>query len=156
MKKIKMKQRPIKLPDADKTGLRTQFGALCYRVRKDKLQVLMITSRNRKRWIVPKGWPMDKMTPAEAAAREAFEEAGAEGKISPHCLGIYTASKAVNGDSMPFVVALYPLEVKRLHAIFPERGQRRRRWMSLKRAAQSVNNPELAQLIRSFKPVKKT
>ena len=152
MKVSKMKQRPIKLPASDKRGLRTQFGALCYRIQKDKVQVLMITSRNRKRWILPKGWPVDNATPAEAAAAEAFEEAGVEGKIFSNCLGIYSYNKEVEGDDLPLVVALYPLKVKRLHAIYPERGQRRRRWMSQKRAAASVDNPELSQLIKSFDP----
>ena len=152
MKVSKPIQRPIKLPDADKRGLRTQFGALCYRTNGDRVQFLLVTSRTRKRWIPPKGWPMDGLTPAEAAAQEAFEEAGVEGKITGNCLGIFTDNKEVDGDDIPFVVALFPLKVKRLHAIFPERNQRRRQWMSRKKAAAMVDNPELAQLIREFEP----
>ncbi len=152
MKVTKTRQRPIRLPDSDKRGLRTQFGALCYRVRKGKVQVLLVTSRTRKRWIPPKGWPIDGATPAEAAAREAFEEAGAEGRISDQCLGIFTYNKEIDGDDMPLVVALFPLKVKRLHAIFPEHRERRRQWMSRKKAAASVDNAELAQIIRDFDP----
>jgi len=148
----KLKQLPIRLPAAGKRELRTQFGALCYRVQKDKVQVLMITSRTRQRWIVPKGWPMDKATPAQAAAREAFEEAGVEGKINGNCLGIYTYNKAVEGDDLPLVVALFALKVKRIHAIYPERGQRRRKWMSLKKAAALVESPELSHIIKAFNP----
>lgn len=152
MEVSKVKQRQIKLANLGKTGVCTQFGTLCYRIRKDKVQILMITARRSGRWIVPKGWPKDKATPTQAAAAEAFEEAGAEGKISSTCAGIYTYSKRIKGVNQPIVVALYPLKVKRLHAIYPERGQRRRRWMSLKRAAASVDNPELRQLIKGFSP----
>ncbi len=146
------KQQPIRLPASGKRELRTQFGALCYRIRDGKVQVLMITTRARKRWIVPKGWPMDKATPGEAAAREAFEEAGVEGKITSNCLGIYSYTRDVEGDNLPCVVALFPLKVKRLHAIYPEKGQRKRKWMSRKKAAALVENPELSQMIKNFDP----
>jgi 8-oxo-dGTP pyrophosphatase MutT (NUDIX family) len=152
MKVSKVKQQPIRLPAAGKRELRTQFGALCYRIQKDKVQVLMITSRTRQRWIVPKGWPVDMATPAQAAAREAFEEAGVEGKIDSNCLGIYSYNKDVDGDELPLMVALFALKVKRVHAIYPEHGQRRRKWMSLKKAATLVENPELSHLIRAFNP----
>ncbi len=152
-------QRPIRLPGARKKALATQFGALCYRIRNDKLQVLLVTSRGSGRWIVPKGWPIDGATPAEAAAREAFEEAGAEGQISENCLGIYTYTKTSRSDDAPLprplVVALFPLKIKRLHAIFPEYKQRRRRWASRKKAASLVDNAELAHLILGFDPRKK-
>ena len=152
MRVSKLKQRQIKLAGAGKKGVSTQFGALCYRIQKDKVQVLMITARRSGRWIIPKGWPKNNATPAQTASEEAFEEAGVEGKIKSTCLGIYTYSKTIEGTVQPIVVAVYPLKVRRLHAIFPERGQRRRRWMSLKRAAASVDNPELRQLIKSFSP----
>ena len=152
-------QRPIRLPGARKKGLATQFGALCYRIRNDKLQVLLVTSRGSGRWIVPKGWPIDGMTPAETASREAFEEAGAEGRVSESCLGIYTYTKTAREKQpeapRPLVVALFPLKVRRLHAIFPEHKQRRRRWASRKKAASLVDNAELAHLILSFDPRKK-
>ena len=148
----KFKQQPIKLPDEGKRELRTQFGALCYRMKKDKLKILMITSRSGKRWILPKGWPIDGATPAKAAAREAFEEAGAEGKVGGHCLGIYSYYRDFKGDDMPCVVAIYPLHVKKVHAIFPEKGQRKRKWVSQKKAVEMVENPELGQIIKNFHP----
>ncbi len=148
----KAKQQPIRLPTAGKKGIRTQFGALCYRIHKDKIQVLLVTTRSQKHWIVPKGWPMDHATPAQAAAREAFEEAGAEGNISNNCYGIYSYTKDVNGDKLPCVVALFALKVKRLHAIFPEKGQRKRKWFGRKKAAAQITSPELRQLIREFDP----
>lgn len=146
------KQQPIRLPASGKRELRTQFGALCYRVRKGKVQFLMITSRTKKRWIVPKGWPMDKSTPAQAAAREAFEEAGAKGRITGNCIGIYSYTKDVGGDDLPCVVALYPMEVDKIHDVYPESKQRNRKWMGRKKAAEAVENPELKEMIRGFKP----
>ena len=148
----KQKHQPIRLPAAGKREIRTQFGALCYRVRKDKVQVLVITTRSGKSWIVPKGWPIDKATPAQSAAREAFEEAGVEGKVTGNCLGIYSYVKDVSGDDLPCVVALFALKVKRIHTIYPERGQRKRKWLSRKKAATMVDNPELRQLIKDFEP----
>ena len=148
----KVKQRPIHLPSSQKRELRTQFGALCYRIQKDKVQVLLITSRGRQKWLVPKGWPMDNATPAETAAREAFEEAGIEGKALTVCLGIYSKTEDLIGGNLPCVVALFPLKVKRMLSTYPEMGQRKRKWFSLKKAAGLVDSPELGQIIKGFDP----
>ena len=63
---------PIDMMGAKKTGLRTQFAALCYRMHKGKPEILLITSRRTQRWIIPKGWPQDGMRPAQSAAIEAL------------------------------------------------------------------------------------
>lgn len=148
----KIKQRPIRLPASQKRELRTQFGALCYRIQKDKVQVLLITSRARKKWIIPKGWPINNATPAETASREAFEEAGVEGKARPICLGIYSRTEDLITGDLPCVIALFPLKVKRILSTFPEMSQRKRKWFSLKKAASLVDNPELGQIINGFDP----
>lgn len=152
MTQAKAKQRPISLATAGKRDMRTQFGALCYRLRDGKVEVLLITSRGTGRWIIPKGWPMDGETPAGSAAVEAFEEAGVEGKPSDRALGFYTYTKGNRGDFLPCVVAVFPLKVRRLLKDFPERGQRRRKWFSQKKAASMVSEPELRRLIKSFNP----
>jgi len=74
-----IKQLPLSLHGAAKGEVRTQFAALPFRVKEDKVQVLLITSRGTGRWIVPKGWPMEGKTPAESALQEAWEEAGVQG-----------------------------------------------------------------------------
>lgn len=139
---------------ASKTGVRTQFGALCWRVRNGKLQVLLIKSRKRKRWIVPKGWPMDGATPAEAAQTEAWEEAGVIGKASTVCLGIYSYKKLKTStrSAMPCIVAVFPVKVTKMAEEYPEQGQRKRKWMSPTKAAALVPFPELANMIRHFDP----
>jgi 8-oxo-dGTP pyrophosphatase MutT (NUDIX family) len=154
MKSVKLIQEPINLPASQKRELRTQFGALCYRVQKDKVQVLLVTSRGSKRWISPKGWPIDGATPAETAQREAFEEAGAEGKVAGNCLGIYSYTKLMEDeDDLPCVVALFAIKVKKLHRSYPEKDQRERRWFSLKKAALVVDEPELSQIVKNFNPL---
>jgi 8-oxo-dGTP pyrophosphatase MutT (NUDIX family) len=147
------KQPPLSLLGARKGDLRTQFAALCYRVRRGKVQILVITSRRSKRWIVPKGWPMEGKTPAASAAQEAWEEAGVRGKTGETALGAYTYGKTtVVGDELPCVVMLYPVLVKSLAKKFPESGQRRRKWVSRKKAAKKVAEDDLARLILNFEP----
>ncbi len=148
---VKTKHKPQRLDVSHKRNVRTQFGALCYRIHDGKVQILLVSSRGTGRWIIPKGWPMDGETPAGAAATEAFEEAGVEGKASDVCLGIYSYTKNIpKGDNLPIVVAVFPFRVKRLLKKFPEAGQRKRKWFSLKKAATIISEPELGPLIRSF------
>ncbi len=69
-----------------------QVAALCWRPsskRNSQIEVLLVTSLNSKRWILPKGWLEPELSPAENAAREAFEEAGVTGKVSPQPVGAY-------------------------------------------------------------------
>ena len=156
MKKMSLdrpRQRKVRLRGGGKQDVRTQFGAICWRRKGGEVQVLLITSRRRKRWIIPRGWPMDRATPAEAAATEAWEEAGVEGKVKPVCLGIYSYDKEVrDGEFTPCVVAVFPIRVKVLHAKFPERNERKRKWFSLEKAAKLVSEPELAAMLERFDP----
>lgn len=154
MRFSRTKQRPVRLLGETKTGVRTQFGALCWRIRNDKVEVLLIQTRRHKRWIVPKGWPMEGITPADAAATEAFEEAGVEGKVTPVCIGLYSYTKHPrSGEApMPCMVAVFPLKAKKTLKNYPEKGQRKRKWVSLKKAAKMAAEPELAQILRHFDP----
>lgn len=132
---------------------RMQFAALCYRVRNGKIQILLITSRGTNRWIIPKGWPIEHMTPSATAAREAWEEAGVEGRIRERCIGMYSYVKVLGrGVSVPCVAQVYACKVKKMHDDFPEAGQRSRKWVGRKRAAKLVHEPELAHLLRNFEP----
>ncbi|MDC0136518.1 NUDIX hydrolase [Sulfitobacter sp.] len=149
------KQLPISLHGGAKGSARTQFAALCWRERRGKVQILLITSRRRKRWIVPKGWPMDGKTPAECAATEAWEEAGVLGKASDDCLGVYSYARLREGeDDVPCLAMVYPVKVKSLKKKFPERKDRRRKWVSRKKAAKMVHERALSKLIMGFSPPK--
>ncbi len=148
---------PLAPAGARKDEPRTQFAALCWRMRQKRVEVLLVTSRGTGRWIAPKGWPVEGLTPSAAAAREAWEEAGARGRVDEVCLGLYTYVKSLREDGavvgeLPCAVAVFPLEVEKLARGFPEAGQRRRRWMSRRKAAARVTEPELARLIAGFDP----
>ncbi len=146
-----IKQLPIRVKASHKSDVRTQFAALCYRLHNGKPEVLLITTRGTQRWIIPKGWPMHDKTPADSAMQEAWEEAGVIGKPSNTCLGIFSYTKFVSpDDGLPCIAMVYPVKVKKLANTFPETGQRRRKWFSLKKAAARVNEPELAAIIKSF------
>jgi 8-oxo-dGTP pyrophosphatase MutT (NUDIX family) len=131
-----------------------QVGALCWRLtRKGALRVLLITSRDTGRWVIPKGWPMRNRTEAEAAAREAWEEAGVKGEVSSKPLGLYGYPKITpKGGALPCVVRVFPLAVEARSSRFPEVDQRRRKWFSPAKAARKVQEPELARIIRGFRP----
>ena len=142
---------PLSLGGVAKREARTQFAALCYRRKKGAAEVLLITSLMSKRWIVPKGWPMDGFSPAEAAAQEAWEEAGVEGHPHQAVLGIYSYRKVIDdATTLPCVCAVFPLQVKRLLDAYPEAGQRKRKWFSPKKAAARVDEAELKAIIRGF------
>ncbi|WP_299963429.1 NUDIX hydrolase [uncultured Roseobacter sp.] len=148
-----IKQLPISIAGAGKRNLRTQFAALCYRIRKNKVRVLMITSRGSGRWIVPKGWPMDGRTPAACAMQEAWEEAGVRGTSDGRCLGIFSYRKdAEEFGALPCLAMVFAVRVDTLADDYPEAHQRTRQWMSRKKAAQVVDEPELARILRDFDP----
>lgn len=148
-----IKQLPIRCECAHKSDVRSQFAALCYRVVKNRVEVLMITTRRSGRWIVPKGWPMDGMTPAECAAQEAWEEAGVRGHAHDHCLGLFSYNKILEPEAvLPCVAMVYPIRAKSLARTYPEMKQRRRKWFSRKKAAGLVVEPELARILRDFDP----
>ncbi|HPE26237.1 NUDIX hydrolase [Albidovulum sp.] len=132
----------------------TQYAALCHRkTAKGRTEVLLITSRDTGRWVIPKGWPMKGKSGAECALREAYEEAGVEGDPDSRCIGLYAYDKGLKGGAVqPCVVAVYPVRVRRLKDDFPEKGQRVRKWFSPRKAASRVAEPELSELLSQFDP----
>ncbi|WP_010139638.1 NUDIX hydrolase [Oceanicola sp. S124] len=133
--------------------LQTQYAALCYRMIKDKPQILLITSRGTKRWILPKGWPMKHRSPGQAALREAYEEAGVIGRVSETPLGLVPYRKQLaSGEELSCIGIIYPVRVALLKAEYPEAGERKRKWFSRKKAARQVLEPELARLLAGFDP----
>lgn len=131
---------------------RTQYGAVCYRRKHGKVQVLLITSRTRRRWIIPKGWPIKKASPPEAARIEAWEEAGVRGKVDERGVGLFSYVKQGDGKApdLPCMVTVFALKVTSLAKEFPERTHRRRKWFSPKQAAKKVAEPELREILRGF------
>ena len=133
----------------DSNGPSTQVAALCWRKHRDGIEVLLITSRDTGRWVLPKGWPMDGRSGPEAAAVEAWEEAGVEGRVATETLGFFGYDKTIAPDiAHPCMVSVYPLRVATLSRRFPERKERRRKWFAVEIAARKVAEPELRALLR--------
>jgi 8-oxo-dGTP pyrophosphatase MutT (NUDIX family) len=131
---------------------RKQVGAIAYQDDTSSgLRILLVTSRETGRWVIPKGWPMKARRPHQAAAQEAFEEAGVEGRIGKKATGSYHYPKTLrNGDVVACRVKVFPMKVDRLMGTWPEATERRREWFSAEEAAAAVQEPELAQLLRSL------
>jgi 8-oxo-dGTP pyrophosphatase MutT (NUDIX family) len=128
-----------------------QVGALPLRkLRGGSLEVLLVSSRETGRWVIPKGWPSKRLSDADAAAREAKEEAGVTGKITGIPIGIYRYRK-MTGANVRFIdVEVYALWVKKQRKRWREKDQRTRMWFSLDEAARKVREPRLKNLIAGF------
>jgi 8-oxo-dGTP pyrophosphatase MutT (NUDIX family) len=114
-------------------------------------RILLVTSRETRRWIVPKGWRIDGLTDAESAAREAYEEAGVEGRVDPAPIGGFSyVKRRARGADKPVAVDVYPLLVLRERTDWPERDERARGWFAAGHAATLVQEPELASLLRAL------
>jgi 8-oxo-dGTP pyrophosphatase MutT (NUDIX family) len=128
-----------------------QVAALCWRGEPVSPEILLITSLNSRRWILPKGWPMDGMTLAESAAREAFEEAGVEGTISATPIGNYPYLKEKkDGGAMACSVDVFVLQVTGQAADWLEKGARELVWLPLAQATAKVAEPGLRQILQDF------
>ena len=116
-----------------------------------QVEVLLITSRDTGRWIIPKGWPMIGRKAHRAAEREAFEEAGLKGRIAANPVGRYHYEKRLaQGLARPCKVRVYPLRVEVQHERWPERHQRTLRWFAPEEAARLVHEDELQRLLADF------
>jgi 8-oxo-dGTP pyrophosphatase MutT (NUDIX family) len=136
--------KPLKL-----TGI--QYAALPYRLHGRRVQIMLITSRGTKRWIIPKGWPMNGLKPSEAAVTEAAEEAGLVGEIADRPLGSYRYMKGLKDEQTVAVqVIVFPFLVTGQSLDFKEQGQREFRWFGYQEAASLVAEPSLRRLIREF------
>ena len=127
-----------------------QYAALPWR-QAHGFEVLLITSRETRRWIIPKGWPMPGKSAAESAAQEAYEEAGVRGEMTAQIIGHYGYGKRLrSGAKMRFRVDVFAMEVTEVLEVWPEAHERARQWLSPEEALALVEEPELAALIRTF------
>jgi 8-oxo-dGTP pyrophosphatase MutT (NUDIX family) len=110
-------------------------------------QVLLVTSRETQRWVIPKGWPMKDRKPYDAAAQEAFEEAGVIGKIEKKPIGRYAYFKrrAITFDLCE--VEVFVLAVEKQAKAWPEQSQRSAKWFAIEEAAKLVDEPGLAAVL---------
>ncbi|WP_093922225.1 NUDIX hydrolase [Sulfitobacter brevis] len=126
-----------------------QVAALCYRDTEDGKRVLLITSRDTGRWIVPKGWPIDGLDGPGAALQEAWEEAGVtEADIESAPMGIYEYDKRLTeGLTVPVRAQVYLTRVRDLSTEYPEASERKRAWFSPKEASTLVDEPDLKAIL---------
>ncbi|MEX0282416.1 MAG: NUDIX hydrolase [Arenibacterium sp.] len=135
--------------EADKNK-QVQVAALCYReTGKDEKDVLLITSRETKRWIIPKGWPIDGLKNSEAALQEAWEEAGVKkALVAKKPLGHFDYPKRLaNGKTAEIETEVFLARVERMSESYPEDDERTRKWVSPCEAANLVQEPGLKSLL---------
>ncbi len=129
---------------------RVQCAALCTRETNGQIEVLLITSRDTGRWIIPKGWPIDGLDGAGTAKQEAWEEAGVRAaSVDPEPVGQYHYDKILkDGSAQPVRTSVYRIHVADLADDFPEAQQRTRSWVTPDMAAERVAEPELRDILR--------
>lgn len=123
-----------------------QSGVIPYRQGSDGPEVLLITSRTRKRWILPKGIVEPGLSAIASAANEAFEEAGVRGRVAEPSLGSFAYAK---WDGV-CTVEVFAMAVEEELDDWPERAERARRWMPLAEAAGLADDPAAGDLIRAL------
>ena len=130
---------------------RRQVAALPLRLAKNgSIEILLVTSRDSGRWIIPKGWTSKRLKDCKAAAREAREEAGVKGKILRKTIGTYRYIKRELSNGAPIEVRVFLLKVSKRCKRWPEKRERRRAWFDIEDAASRVSDPELSIIIISM------
>jgi 8-oxo-dGTP pyrophosphatase MutT (NUDIX family) len=127
----------------------TQAGVIPYRIAEGKVEVLLVTSRDTGRWVIPKGYIDPGMTAQSAACQEAWEEAGVTGEITGRLpLGFVPYHKRLkDGTTCAASIAVYPLLVEKQKKKWQERGERTRTWFAVEEAAGLVHEPALSALL---------
>ncbi|MEP2706103.1 MAG: NUDIX hydrolase [Roseibium sp.] len=130
---------------------RLQIAALCVRERAGVRQVLMVTSKSARRWILPKGWPIMTRRAHRTASIEAFEEAGIIGKARKKPIGSFQSFKGVEaGFRLRTRVLVYRVDVTETTKEFPESGKRDVRWVSVPAAIKLADEPGLVKVLRQL------
>src|SRR6266478_3937304 len=139
----------MRSPRKTTAARRVQYGALLYRLSAGfRPQFMLVTSRETRRWIIPKGWPKKGKLPHHSAAREAFEEAGVVGAVAKRSVGSFTYEKRLkNGGAVVCEVRVFPLQVRRQNKQWPEKPERVVKWLSASQAAEKVKEPKLSAII---------
>ena len=133
-------------------GVDRQAGALAWMEHEADLKFWIVTSRRTRRWVLPKGGIDPGMTPHEAAAQEAFEEAGLVGEMSPRGIGSYRIPKIRPPLSWTIEVTVYPMRVAVVHDDWLESDQRDRKLVTVDEAAGLIAEPEIVALLRREVP----
>ena len=134
-------------------GRTVQLAALAWRVRPDVgLEVLLVTSRTNKRWLLPKGWPVAGKSDPQSALQEAYEEAGIRGQAAHEPMGSYRFTKLLRDETaLACTMVVYGLgEIEELSE-WPEMAQRERGWFAQADAVEAVFDPNLRKFLASLR-----
>lgn len=130
----------------------TQSAAIPFRRDAEgRLEILLVTSRTRRRWILPKGRVKTGAAPHRAAAEEAYEEAGVIGTVAEHPVGTYRQAKTSRWGTVPLQVRAFPLAVDLELDVWPEMHQRERRWVRVSDADAVIEDGAIRNLIAAFR-----
>lgn len=128
-----------------------QVAALPFRLSAEgDVQIMLVTSRETGRFILPKGWPMKGLRDSNAAAQEAEEEAGVIGSVNKRPVGSFRYWKRLKTTFVPIVVDIYPVHVSHLSSNFREKSERGRAWLKPEEAALLVDEPELVTFLQTL------
>jgi 8-oxo-dGTP pyrophosphatase MutT (NUDIX family) len=117
-----------------------------YRKTENELEILLITSIKKNRWIIPKGYIEFNLTPFESAKKEAYEEAGVLGSNETIELGTFPIKNSVENRN----IKIFSMEVIKVLDDYPEKNMRKRKWFKIKDAASSISMPEVGNMILSL------
>lgn len=134
-----------------------QAGVITYRIENGRVEVLLITSRETKRWIIPKGNISRSKTAAEAAAQEAYEEAGIRGRFDSEMpLGFYMYFKVRDDKTTtPTSVEVYLLRAESQAKKWPEKGERKLAWLPVAEAIEKIEEPGVVPLLKRLRDMER-
>ncbi|MCH7963583.1 MAG: NUDIX hydrolase [Bacteroidetes bacterium] len=124
----------------------TQSAIIPYNIKDGELQILLITSIRKKKWIVPKGFIEFNLSAFESAKKEAFEEAGVIGTNETIELGSFTIKKYGGRTN----IVVYSMEVEKIKDDYPEKNLRKRKWYTVEEAVDIVSIPEVVEMIETL------
>ena len=123
-----------------------QSGVIPYRRKSGELQILLVTSIKKKKWIVPKGYIEFNLSPFESAKKEAYEEAGVIGANETVELGSFIMNRSIGHCN----IKIFSMEVIEVLDEYPDKNVRKRKWFSVKEAAENISIPEASPMILSL------
>lgn len=107
-------------------------------------RICLITSRNGKRWVIPKGWIEPGQTAGETALQEAYEEAGLVGALEREPIGSYLYEK----EGKTYHVTVFVMKVTSVGQDWPERSLRQRTWVGPAGFFERIDDEGLADIVR--------
>lgn len=132
---------------ANKKTAKQQSAVIPWRKSGKNLEILLVTSRDTARWVLPKGSVESDLTPATSAVKEAEEEAGVSGKTDKKPIGSYSYSKTAKKGGERCDVDVFLMKVTTVKSKWPEMNERVRKWMTFEQAAKRVNEKDLKALL---------